>query len=351
MAKCLVTGAGGFVGKALCLRLLAEGHQVCGLARGKYPDLERAGVRMYQIDLSQVATSPANTKQPDAPLAQALEGVQAVFHVAAKVEMWGHYQDFFAANVLGTRRLLQQARASGVRQFIFTSSPSVVAGTGDLIGVDESQAYPERHLAYYPQTKALAEREVLQAQTHDFATIALRPHLIFGPGDSHLVPTILEKADRGHLAQIGDGTNLTDVCFIDDCVQAHLDAWRALERNPAVGAKAYFISQGEPIKLWQWINQILECSGRPALSRKVPTRLAYTLATAFEGFAIIRQSLGGAVRQPRLTRFLVHEMASSHYFNISAARTALGYSPRYTIAQAMQRTFSAQAAESSPQIL
>jgi nucleoside-diphosphate-sugar epimerase len=214
----------------------------------------------------------------------------------------------------------------------------------DLHGVDESVAYPAHFHAYYPETKAQAERDVLAASGKDgLCTVALRPHLIWGPNDTNLIPTIVGRARAGKLTRIGSGRNKVDLTFIDDCVQAHLAAMRTLEEEPARAAgKAYFISQGEPVEMWPWIDRVLAAEGLPPVSRSIPVRFASLLALLFEGAAKLLQ-LVGVQSKPLLTRFLVSEMATSHYFNISAAQRDLGYSPLLTIEQAMVKTFGQSA--------
>lgn len=325
--RVLVTGGGGFLGKALCRRLLQEGHEVIALGRGEYADLQREGVQTVRADLSREASRYCSS----------FEGVSAVFHTAAKVEMWGRYKDFFDANVLGTRHVVECCRQARVPQLIFTSSPSVIADGRDLCGVDESYPYPKHYSAHYPATKAQAERELLAESSAELATIALRPHLIFGPGDTNLIPSIIERARTGKLVQIGAGNNMTDLTFIDDCVSAHIAAWRALRANPSVAGKAFFISQGEPVNLWGWVNEVLQRSGFPAVKNRLPSFIARGVAWMLEGMAKLLPGSG----EPALSRFVVEEMATSHYFNITAARRDLGFNPVHSIQQAMELTFAA----------
>lgn len=323
--KYVVTGGGGFLGRALCLRLCGEGHEVVSVSRSSYPDLADAGVRCLRADIS----APAGL------WGQVFAGADAVFHTAAKVEMWGRYRDFFGVNVVGTRNLLELCRMHGVRKLVYTSSPSVVADGTNLRGVNEKQPYPRKHAAHYPATKAIAEREVLAANGADFYTLALRPHLIWGPGDTNLVPTILERARAGRLVRVGRGNNLVDLCYIDDCVEAHLCAARALDENPAARGRAFFISQGRPVRLWQWIDEVLKRNGLPPVKRSLPVPAAMAAAALCEWAA----RLTPGRRLPLLTRFLVSEMATDHYFDISAAERELGWRPRHTIAQGLERAF------------
>jgi nucleoside-diphosphate-sugar epimerase len=218
----------------------------------------------------------------------------------------------------------------GVKRFVYTSSPSVIANGHDLKGVDESHPYPRHHHSYYAMTKALAERLALAANNVDGPwTVALRPHAIWGPGDRHLVPTILDRLRSDRLIRIGSGTNQVDLTYIDDCIAAHLCAMEALERNPACRGRAYFISQNDPVPLWWWIDQIALRHGLPSVRRSLPMRLGIGIALILEWWARLKGT------EPSLTRFLVSHLATHHYFNINAAMTELGYRPRQTTAEAL----------------
>jgi nucleoside-diphosphate-sugar epimerase len=325
MTKVLVTGISGFLGAALAKRLVQEGYEVHGIARRACPELKQLGVVTYQIDLTSTGEQ----------LQEILDGVNAVFHVAAKVEMWGKYEDFFKVNVLGTRALLESSKKAGVRYFIYTSSPSVIAADGiDLLGINEEWPYPQAYEAHYPATKALAEQEIRSEE--QMLTMILRPHLIFGAGDTNLIPTILKRARAGRLIQVGEGKNLSDFTYIDDCVQAHLLALKALQTKPELTRRRYFISQGDPVPLWEFVNKTLEYNALPIVSRKIPTKVAMLLA----GFAELLAKYLLKNREPFLTRFLVSEMSTSHYFDISAAKRDLGYQPSRTTWQALEDTFS-----------
>lgn len=321
----VVTGGGGFLGRALCLQLIASGFCVRAIQRGEYPELAARGIVCFREDLA----------KPSNAFASIFDGVHVVFHVAAKVDMWGPYEDFYRVNVTGTQNVLNAAQSAGVPFFVYTSSPSVIASGVDLRGVDETVPYPQSYSANYPKTKSIAERAVLDASGDGICTCALRPHLIWGPGDTNLIPTVLERAKAGRLVQVGAGENKVDLTYIDDCVAAHLCALTALEQKPdQAGGKSYFISQGDPVGLWQWINEILERHNMPPVKRKIPVRLAHTLAALFELVARLRPGT-----EPLFTRFLVEEMATDHYFDISRARELLGFIPRYSVAEALERAF------------
>jgi len=329
-ARYAVIGGGGFVGSALATALSSAGHEVVCISRKAYPKLVESGIKCIQLDIGEGVDV----------LAGSLKGCEGVFHTAAKVDMWGRYESFFKTNVVGTRHVIEACRRAGVRNLVFTSSPSVVHDGSNLEGIDESYPYPKRYDAFYPMTKAQAEREILAANDiESLRTVSLRPHLIWGPDDTHLVPTIVDRARAGTLRRIGTGKNLVDLTFIDDCVSAHLAAMKTLEQNPERAAgKAYFISQGEPTPMWDWIDDVLKANGLPRVRRSLPTPLAMGLAHIMEAISRCMLLFGVEIK-PLLTRFLVSEMSTSHYFSIANARRDLGFKPGYTIAQALARTF------------
>ena len=310
----LVTGGGGFLGKALVKALLSEGAVVRTIQRKFYPELAMLDVEQVPLDIS----------SNDLLNSSIFEGVTDIFHTAAKVEMWGKRQDFYNVNVVGTHNLLDTAKKFGIKNFIFTSSPSVIASGKDLCGVDESISYPSAYHAFYPETKAIAEQEVRAINNQNLRTIILRPHLIYGPGDTSLEALIVKKAKAGRLVQVGDGSNKADFCHIEDCVEAHLLAAIALEKNNESHGKVFFISQGKPVFLWEWIRAALKRNQLPPLTRKISSRLAMRLGSLFEFLSKITFGL----IEPPFTRFLAEEMATDHYFDITAARTILGFQPK-----------------------
>jgi nucleoside-diphosphate-sugar epimerase len=256
-----------------------------------------------------------------------------VFHVAAKPGIWGEYDDYFRSNVVGTQNVIAACRAHGVRRLIYTSSPSVVFSGRDMEGVNETVPYPPRYEAHYPRTKAMAEQLVRAANDAQLATVSLRPHLIWGPGDNHLLPRLVARARAGQLARIGSRANLIDTVHVDNAADAHLLAADRLAPGSAIAGKVYFISQGEPVPMWEMVNRLLQAAGAPTVTRTVPVWLALMLAWMFE----TGHRITGSAREPRLTRFVVHELSTAHWFDISAARRDLGYSPAISIAEGLER--------------
>src|SRR4051794_17293862 len=257
----LVTGGGGFLGGAIVRRLAARGDAVRALSRGGYPGLRAMGVALVQGDLADPAA-----------VARAAEGCAVVFHVAAKAGIWGPFAEYHRSNVAGTRNVIAACRACGVRRLVFTSSPSVVFDGRDMEGVDESVPYPRHYETAYPATKAEAERLVRAANGDDLATVALRPHLIWGPGDTNIVPRIIARAKSGRLRRIGRRVNLVDSTYIDDAAEAHLRAADRLVPGAPIAGRAYFLSQGEPWPLWELVNRILRAAHQPPSPGPSPPR-------------------------------------------------------------------------------
>jgi 2-alkyl-3-oxoalkanoate reductase len=323
MMHALVTGAGGFLGRYIVEQLLARGDRVRGLVRRKNPALEALGVECVQGDIVDLAA-----------VERACRGVEVVFHVAAVAGIWGPWHHFYDANMLGTHNVISGCVRTGVTRLVFTSSPSVTFSGRDQCGIDESAPYPSRWLAHYPHTKALAEQMVLNANgEHHLVTCALRPHLIWGPRDQHLIPRLLDRARKGQLRQVGDGANMIDAVYVENAAAAHLQAADALAPGAPHCGKAYFITNGEPVNCWQWINEILGLAGLPPVHRKISLRAAYAAGALLEGLWTIL----GRTDEPQMTRFLAAQLGMSHYFDISAARRDFGYEPRISMAEGMQR--------------
>jgi nucleoside-diphosphate-sugar epimerase len=323
--RALVTGAGGFLGRYIVEQLVARGDRVRTFARGRYPELERLGVQCVQGDVEDAA----------AGVLAACEGMDCVFHVAATAGIWGSWKKYYGINTQGTINVVEGCRRAGVSRLVFTSSPSVTFKGLDQCGVNETQCpIPDRWLAHYPHTKALAEQAVLAADGRDgLSTCALRPHLIWGPRDQHLIPRLLDRARRGQLRQVGDGQNLIDATYVENAAAAHLLAADALRPGAPLCGKAYFISNGEPVNCWQWISEILALAGLPPVTRRVSYRAAYAAGALLEGLWTVL----GRSDEPRMTRFLAAQLATSHYFDISAASRDFGYQPGVSMAAGMER--------------
>lgn len=321
--KVLVTGLGGFLGGALGERLLQQGHQLRTLSRRPLPGWEQRGV---EVVLGPLESRPA--------VLEACRGVELVFHVAAKAGIWGSYLDYYQSNVEGTQNVLEGCLACGVPRLVYTSSPSVVFDGLDHVGVDESKPYARSHLNHYSETKAVAEQAVVAANGKGgLATVSLRPHLIWGPGDPHILPRLLQRADAGRLMRIGDGSNLVDMTYVDNAASAHLLAAEGLTPTSAQAGKAYFITNGSPVKLWQWIDDILLALGRSPVKRRVSLAQARWLGGVLEWLYRTWRLPG----EPPMTRFAACQLGTSHTYDIQAARRDFGYEPQVGYDEGMSR--------------
>ncbi len=306
----LVTGGGGFLGKAIVRKLLMKKIRVTSFSRNFYKDLDNMGVLQIQGDLSDAA-----------PVINAFKGIDAVFHVAAKPGIWGDFNDYFRTNVTGTENVITSCFENNVRQLIYTSSPSVIFDENDMENVDESVPYPEKYLAPYPETKAMAEKLIRDAAKKGLKTIIIRPHLIWGPHDNHLVPGILKRA--GRLKRVGRRDDLVDTIYVDNAADAHVWASEKLASNPSLSGNVYFVSQDKPMSKWEMANAFLEAAGLPPIKGHVSEKTAYIAGSLFE----IVYRFFGIQKEPPITRFAAKELSTSHWFDISRAKKDLGYYP------------------------
>ncbi|MDN3658653.1 NAD-dependent epimerase/dehydratase family protein [Ferruginibacter paludis] len=321
--KLFVTGGGGFLGSAIVRQLRTHGHEVVTFSRGNYPELDLIGVTHFQGNLSEYTVLKA-----------AMTGCEAVFHVAAKTGIWGKYEDFYRANVTGTENVLQACRELGIRNLVFTSSPSVVYRGKDSEGHNESLPYPSKYSAYYPKTKASAEKLVMAANDTFLKTVSLRPHLIWGPGDYHFIPRLFKKARAGKLRIPGTSLNRVDCIYIDNAAKAHLQAFAQLLVNPAtVEGKTYFISQGAPIPIAELINQLLASGGLPPVAKTLPPAIARFAGLLLETI----YQICGFSGEPAITLFLAQQLSTAHWYDISAARRDFGYGAEVSLEEGMER--------------
>lgn len=319
----LVTGGGGFLGRYIVEQLLLRGDQVRIFARGEYPELAEMGVDVAQGDLQ-------NSDQVDS----AVRGVDAVFHVAAVPGIWGKWSMYHGINTLGTKNVIDACLKHQVQRLVYTSSPSVVYDGRPHLDADESLPYPTRYLCHYPHSKALAEQAVLSVSgTGGLKTVALRPHLIWGPRDQHLIPRLLQRARSGRLVQVGSGDNWISMSYVENAAQAHLQAHDALVSGNSCAGKAYFVNEPEPVRLWSWVNEILALGGLPPVRRKIPVWLARGAGALCE----VAATLTGRQDDPPMTRFLASQLSQSHTYSIANARNDFGYSPQVSIAEGMKR--------------
>lgn len=319
--KVFITGGAGFLGSYIVDRLLERGYEVTNYSRGDYPKLSAKGIRCISGDLSDYST-----------MAQAMKGHDVCFHVASKVAMWGSLEEFKRTNVIGTQNIINACRENGIDKLIYTSTPSVVFGDHGFCGAGEELPYAKNSFSRYGASKALAEEKVLAAASKNFYTVALRPHLIFGPGDQNLIPRLIDSAKKGKLKIVGDGQNQVDVLYVENAADAHLCALDTLLKDPqSISAQAFFLGQG-PIKLWEFINDVLKQYGENPISKKVNARLAFKIGGFFEG---ISKLFGLYHWNPPMTRFVALQLSENHYYNHTKANQLLKWQPKISLKEAL----------------
>ena len=321
--KALVTGGGGFLGLYIVEQLLAAGHEVRVFSRAAYPALATLRVETQQGDLQD-----ANAVQ------RACTGIDAVFHVAAVPGVWGSWETYHGINTVGTLHVISACRKAGVQRLIYTSSPSVVFDGADHIDADESLPYPTKWLCHYPHSKALAEQAVLAANNADgLRTVALRPHLIWGPRDNHLIQRLIQKARSGRLRQVGSGENVVSISYVENAAAAHLQAEAALRNSTAAAGRAYFINEPESVNLWNWINLVLERAGLPPVTRRVSATMAWNVGATLE----LAWKILGRKHEPPMTRFIAAQLSGSHSYSVQAAQRDFTCKPLVTVEEGLRR--------------
>lgn len=319
--RVLVTGGGGFLGSAICKQLLARGDEVIAYQRSASENLQKLGARIIRGSITNAEL-----------LNRAIKGVDAVIHTAAKAGQWGPYDDYFRPNVTGTENVISACLKHSIHKLVFTSSPSVTHADGDVEGGDESLPYADSYNAHYPATKALAEQMVMAADCPELRTVSLRPHLIWGPGDNHLLPSLLDRAKSGKLRLPGPD-KLIDTIYIDNAARVHLLALERLQSAPdVVGGKTYFVSNDEPMTQRQIIGGLLNAAGIKVDIQPISPRIAITAGTLLEN----TWKLFGLKSEPPLTRWSAEHLSTAHWYDISAVKRDLGYTVDISIAEGME---------------
>ncbi|MCI5144398.1 MAG: NAD-dependent epimerase/dehydratase family protein [Candidatus Electrothrix sp. AR3] len=320
--KILVTGGGGFIGLAIVKELCRLGKDVRVLGRNRYPAAEEAGAVCVQGDIRDAAV-----------VSQAAAGCGTVFHVAAKAGIWGPLKEYYSINVLGSRNVLAACKEQGVPSLVYTSTPSVVFDGQDLEGVDESVPYSSQPLCHYAASKIQAEQEVLRANSDTLRTAAIRPHLVWGPGDTNLIPRLLARGREQSLRIIGNGKNRVDIAYVDNVVHAHLLAEKNLATTATAAGQAFFIGQKEPVELWTWINDFFARLEVPPVTAKMSLNKAKAAGWFLEKF----YTFLGLNQEPKMTRFLAEQLAQSHWFSKKQAVKTLGYQEQVSTEQGMKQ--------------
>ncbi len=320
--KVLVTGGGGFLGGAVVRALVKRGDEVSCLQRGDYPELQRLGINTHKGDLADKQT-----------VINASRDCDVIVHVAGLTGVWGPYEQYYLTNVVGTQNVIDACIANRISKLVYTSSPSVVFDGKDEENLDETAPYPDQYFNNYQRTKATAEQLVLAANNDRLSTVALRPHLIWGPADPHLIGRIISRARTGRLRLARSKGNLVDTTYIDNAVDAHLAAVDRIGVGAVCAGKAYFISNGEPLPMSALINRILDAAGMPAIDKTLPDNMLYLAGQLSEWL----YWMFNISKEPLMTRFIARQLCCSHWYDISAAKRDLGYQPRVNIEQGMQK--------------
>jgi len=312
----LVTGASGMLGGAVAAAVRDAGHEVRTLQR------RPSGVAGVTDLLGSVTDATA--------VAHAVAGVDAIVHLAAKVSLAGAPAEFENVNVGGTLRLLRAATASGAGRFVFVSSPSVAHAGTSIVGDDAHPADPLRARGDYARTKATAELLALAADSPELAVVAVRPHIVWGPGDTQLVARIVERARRGRLPLLGQGAALIDTTYIDNAASAIA---AALERAPEVHGNAYVVTNGEPRPVAELIAGMCAAAGVPAPRWSVPAGVARAAGSVIEAVWSVRPG----VDEPPMTRFLAEQLSTAHWFDQRRTRADLQWAPTVSLDEGFAR--------------
>jgi len=321
--KIAVTGGSGFLGKEIISMLLNIGcEDIISIARKPQHHYSKSKIKSQSADISDYKS-----------FSKYFKGVDVVFHTAAKASIWGKYKDFYNINTIGTENIIKACIENNVPVLVYTSSPSVVSSASNLENVNENIPYPEKFFSFYAKTKALAEDKIL-TQSPSLRTIALRPHLIWGPDDPHILPRIIKKSHAGKLLRVGEGSNIVDLTYIKNAAFAHLLAAETLLSSKKLSGKAYFITDDSPVNLWDWINNFLLQIGMQKINKSISEKNALIAGKLFEIF----YSLFNLSSEPPITVFSALQLSHSHYFDISAAKKDLGYHTIIKPDDALQNT-------------
>lgn len=313
------------MGKAVVAQLLEAGIKVRVIGRNSYPELIADGVDCVQGSITDSEV-----------ISKAVSGMDIVFHVAALAGIWGPWQDYYDVNVTGTKNVITACRVNNVKALIYTSTPSVVFNREDIVEGDEDLPYASDFLCNYAETKVIAEKEILTAASDSLKTCAIRPHLIWGPEDPHLVPRLIDRGKKKMLKQVGQGNNLVDISYVDNVAYAHILAARNLLGSCTANGNAYFISQEKPVNLWNWVNELFEKLDVPQVKSNVSSNTAFYLGWFLESVYRTFRLKG----EPRMTRFLSEQLSKSHYFSISRAKRDLGYEELVSTEEGLRRTIA-----------
>ncbi len=331
--RALVTGGGGFLGSAIVQKLRARGDDVVVVARGDYPELARLGVKLVRTDITDRVA-----------LTEAATGCDVAFHTAAKAGVWGSYESYYRPNVVGTEMVVAACLAARVPKLVFTGSPSVVFDGKDQANGTSALPYAEPPSSPYSATKAASERLVLKANSRQLATVSLRPHLIYGPGDPHLVPRVIDRASTGRLALAAGGPIGVGLPSIDNAAAAHVQAGSQRSFDAPGAGRAYFLNDPEPVVFGEWLTRLVARLGLPPIQRRLSISAAVAIGGVLE-FAWTAFRLSG---EPPLTRSVARNLGISHWYSIDEAVRDFGYAPPVTAEDGFERTVEWFKSRTSP---
>ena len=318
--RVLVTGASGFLGGAVARGLLDAGYDVTVLQRSA-----------SGLPCREVRGDITDRQVVD----EAVSGVDAVIHLAAKVAVAGDHAEFTRINVAGTSALIEAARAAGARRFVQVSSPSVAHAGSPLVGAGAAPANPMTAHGSYSRTKAESELIALAADAPGFAVVAIRPHLVWGPGDEQLVGRIIARARAGRLFLIDQGIALIDTTVVDNAVSALIASVEHAE-DQAVHGRAFVVSNGQPRTVAELLTRMARAAGAPEPARSVPFRMAWLAGFVAER-AWRHHPRGEQAGDPPMTTFLAEQLATAHWFDQRETRRVLGWEPTVGLDEGFHR--------------
>ncbi len=313
--RVLVTGASSLLGRHVVERLHERGDDVTAFQR-----------RPGGLGVREVLGDVANLEQ----VMEAFSGAESVIHLAARVSAVGHSEQFADTNIHGTENVIRAARACGAGRLVHVSSPSVAHTGVSLSGAGAGPADPAKAIGHYSQSKAAAEILALAANSEDLSVVAIRPHLVWGPGDRQLVGRIVDRARAGRLAVVGSGCALVDTTFVDNAADALVSA---LDHAPEVGGRALVVSNGQPRPVREMLNEIVAAAGLDPVTRMVPFHLARTVGFVLEQ---VWQRLGRE-SDPPMTVFLAEQLSTAHWFDQRETRWALDWEPKVSLDEGFAR--------------
>ncbi|MGI5924863.1 MAG: NAD-dependent epimerase/dehydratase family protein [Lentisphaeria bacterium] len=340
-----VLGGGGFLGRAIVRMLRARGDTVRVFGRHRYPEVEALGAECVVGDV-----------RDPAAVTNACQDCHTVFHTIAICDILRSKRPYYEVNVRGSANVLRACLENKVRCLVYTSTPSVVIAPRNIILGDESLPYLKRYLSPYPKTKAIAEKMILDADNWEMVpnspaddrrelgernvtrlrTCAIRPHLIWGPNDPHILPRIFAYTKEKRLRVVGNGLNQVSITYVDNAAHAHILAADELAGQARCAGKAYFINDSDPVVLWEWINSLLTSLHLPTVNRRIGYRSAYIVAALCECLSACLPFLG----PPKMTRFVINELAFSHSFTHDRASRDFGYQPIVSPQQALDNVIA-----------